>query len=195
METVRALSSAFDLTGPARDALLASARAPTHATAVEELSSVSVPLPLTVLLGRDGEMQTPFGIPRRVGDRPHAEDLLRRLEGDVLLSTVGPRDLPERQQTMNTTVAWSDQLLSPDVPSRRDSRFREVRRRCHPDTVTFYPAGNIRGRLKIKERARRSAPAAKGGGAFGTCPPRSIGRPLSTRCLESVTSENGGRQE
>ena len=40
-----------------------------------------------------------------------ADDLLRRLEHDVLLSTVGPRDLPERQQTMNATVAWSYQLL------------------------------------------------------------------------------------
>jgi predicted ATPase/transcriptional regulator with XRE-family HTH domain len=39
------------------------------------------------------------------------EDLLRRLADDVLLSTVGPRDLPERQQTMNATVAWSYQLL------------------------------------------------------------------------------------
>jgi predicted ATPase len=35
------------------------------------------------------------------------EELLRRRTGDVLLSTVGPRDLPERQQTMNATVAWS----------------------------------------------------------------------------------------
>ena len=43
-----------------------------------------------------------------------AEDLLRRLEHDVLLSTVGPRDLPERQQTMNATVAWSYQLLGPN---------------------------------------------------------------------------------
>ena len=42
------------------------------------------------------------------------EDLLRRLTHDVLLSTAGPRDLPERQQTMNATVAWSYQLLSPD---------------------------------------------------------------------------------
>src|SRR5438093_8091975 len=58
LETVRALSAALDLTGPARDALLASARAPAHATAVEELSGVSLPLPLTVLLGRDGDMQT-----------------------------------------------------------------------------------------------------------------------------------------
>jgi len=41
------------------------------------------------------------------------EDLLRRLAQDVLLSTVGPRDLPERQQTINATVAWSYQLLGP----------------------------------------------------------------------------------
>ena len=42
-----------------------------------------------------------------------AEDLLRRLTRDVLLSTVGPRDLPERQQTINAMVAWSYQLLGP----------------------------------------------------------------------------------
>ncbi len=40
-----------------------------------------------------------------------ADELLRRLTHDVLLSPVGPRDLPERQQTMNATVAWSYQLL------------------------------------------------------------------------------------
>jgi predicted ATPase/DNA-binding XRE family transcriptional regulator len=42
------------------------------------------------------------------------EGLLRRLEGQGLLSTEGPRDLPERQQTMNATVAWSYQLLRSD---------------------------------------------------------------------------------
>ena len=41
-----------------------------------------------------------------------AEELLRRLTSDVLLSPLGPRDLPERQQTMNATVAWSYQLLA-----------------------------------------------------------------------------------
>jgi len=42
------------------------------------------------------------------------EDLLQRLERDVLLSPVGARDLPERQQTMGATIAWSYQLLDPD---------------------------------------------------------------------------------
>jgi predicted ATPase/DNA-binding XRE family transcriptional regulator len=42
------------------------------------------------------------------------QDLLRRLEHDVLLSAVGPRDLPERQRTMNATVGWSYQLLDED---------------------------------------------------------------------------------
>jgi predicted ATPase/DNA-binding XRE family transcriptional regulator len=42
------------------------------------------------------------------------EDLLRLLEHDVLLSADAPRDLPERQQTMNATVAWSYQLLTPN---------------------------------------------------------------------------------
>jgi predicted ATPase/DNA-binding XRE family transcriptional regulator len=57
VETVRALSAALDLSGPTRDALLASARAPAHATAVDELRGVSLPLPLTALLGRDIDVQ------------------------------------------------------------------------------------------------------------------------------------------
>ena len=41
------------------------------------------------------------------------EDLLGRLAHDVLFPGVGSRDLPERQQTINATVAWSYQLLGP----------------------------------------------------------------------------------
>jgi len=43
-----------------------------------------------------------------------ADDLLHRLAPVVLLATAGPRDLPERQQTINATVAWSYRLLAPD---------------------------------------------------------------------------------
>jgi predicted ATPase/transcriptional regulator with XRE-family HTH domain len=57
VETVRAISAALDLTGAARDALLRSARAPAD-TAVDELGALSLPLPLTTLLGRDGDLQT-----------------------------------------------------------------------------------------------------------------------------------------
>ena len=58
VETVRALSAALDLTGATRDALFASARAPARNAAVDELSGVSLPLPLTALLGRDADVQT-----------------------------------------------------------------------------------------------------------------------------------------
>jgi transcriptional regulator with XRE-family HTH domain len=56
VETVRALSAALDLTGATRDALFVSARAPAH-TAADELSTLSLPLALTVLLGREADLQ------------------------------------------------------------------------------------------------------------------------------------------
>ena len=58
VETVRALSAALDLTGPTRDALVASARAADHHAAGDELRGVSLPLALTAFLGRDSDMQT-----------------------------------------------------------------------------------------------------------------------------------------
>src|SRR5688572_25652263 len=58
VETVRALSAALDLPAAARDGLVASARAPAHATAVDELTGASLPLPLTALLGREADVQT-----------------------------------------------------------------------------------------------------------------------------------------
>ena len=48
------------------------------------------------------------------------DGLLKKLERDVLLSSTSARDLPERQQTMNATVAWSYQLL--DEAGRRAFR-------------------------------------------------------------------------
>jgi predicted ATPase/DNA-binding XRE family transcriptional regulator len=58
VETVRALSAALDLSGPTLNAFVGSARAPAHATAVDELSGPALPLPPTSLLGRETEMET-----------------------------------------------------------------------------------------------------------------------------------------
>src|SRR6187431_1662248 len=58
VETVRALSAALDLTGPTRDALLASTRAAAPKIGVGQQRDVSLPLPLTVLLGREADVQT-----------------------------------------------------------------------------------------------------------------------------------------
>ena len=68
------------------------------------------------------------------------DDLLRRLEQDVLRSTAGPRDLPERQQTMNATVAWSYQLLSP-VEQRAFRRFGALPGRFSIDAAAAVIAG------------------------------------------------------
>src|SRR5262245_60190054 len=57
-ETARALSAALDLTGPTRDAFLGSARAAVPTTASDELSRASLPHPLTVLIGRDADVET-----------------------------------------------------------------------------------------------------------------------------------------
>jgi predicted ATPase/DNA-binding XRE family transcriptional regulator len=57
VDTVRALSAALDLTAPMRDALLGSARAVAPTTAGEELSQAFLPLPLTILIGRDADME------------------------------------------------------------------------------------------------------------------------------------------
>jgi predicted ATPase/DNA-binding XRE family transcriptional regulator len=56
-ETVRALSAALDLSGPARDALLSSARAPAHDDPIDRPGSMSLPLPVTALVGRDADVE------------------------------------------------------------------------------------------------------------------------------------------
>ena len=59
VETVRALSAALDLTGATRDAFCRErARRLLTNAAVDELSGVSLPMPLTPLLGRDTDVQT-----------------------------------------------------------------------------------------------------------------------------------------
>src|SRR5262245_24406478 len=58
VETVRALSTALDLTGTSRDAFLGSSRRHTQDAAVEELSRAPLPLALTPLLGRGAELRT-----------------------------------------------------------------------------------------------------------------------------------------
>jgi len=57
VDTVRALSAALDLTGSSRDALLESARAAATAP-VDRSRAVSLPLALTIFLGRDADVQT-----------------------------------------------------------------------------------------------------------------------------------------
>jgi predicted ATPase len=42
------------------------------------------------------------------------EALLRRLDRRLPLLTGGPRDAPERQQTLRATIAWSYELLTPE---------------------------------------------------------------------------------
>jgi len=69
------------------------------------------------------------------------EDLLRQLTHDVLLSAAGPRDLPERQQTMNATVAWSYQLLSPGE-QRAFRRFGALPRRFSVKAAAAVLAGH-----------------------------------------------------
>jgi predicted ATPase/DNA-binding XRE family transcriptional regulator len=57
-ETVRALAAALDLAAAPRDAFIAIARAPVPTAAADELSSVSLPVPLTPLLGRESDVET-----------------------------------------------------------------------------------------------------------------------------------------
>src|SRR4029453_7504335 len=58
METVRALAAALGLKDDARDALVKAARALVEEPAFDELSGVPLPVALTALLGRDGDIAT-----------------------------------------------------------------------------------------------------------------------------------------
>jgi predicted ATPase/DNA-binding XRE family transcriptional regulator len=86
-----------------------------------------------------------------------AENLLRRLTFDPSLPTVGPRDLPERQQTMNATVAWSYQLLDPDE-QRAFRRFGALPGLFPIDAASAVLAGGNPG----VERSERALAATAG---------------------------------
>ena len=58
VDTVRALSTALDLSGPTRDAFFASARSPSHLTPADEMGGAALPLALTRLVGRGPDLQT-----------------------------------------------------------------------------------------------------------------------------------------
>src|SRR5262245_36389629 len=83
-----------------------------------------------------------------------AEELLRRLEHGVLLSSVAPRDLPERQRTMNATVAWSYQLLKP-AEQRAFRRFGVLPGRFPIDAAAAVLGGR-ESALAQSDRALRA---------------------------------------
>lgn len=84
------------------------------------------------------------------------EGLLRRLEHDVLLSNIGPRDLPERQQTMNATVAWSYQLLDPSE-QRAFRRFAALPGRFPIDAAVEVLAGKANASSMNDDALRAAA--------------------------------------
>src|ERR1700748_3278994 len=55
VDTVRALSAALDLNAAARDAFLGSARALVHEITADKGGGVPLPVPPTILLGRDAD--------------------------------------------------------------------------------------------------------------------------------------------
>jgi predicted ATPase/DNA-binding XRE family transcriptional regulator len=95
LETVRALSSALDLTPALGEAFLASARAPALDTAVDEFSGPSLPLPPTALVGREAEL-----------------DLLRGWLEDPaarLITLVGPGGVGKTRLALELARAAADQ--------------------------------------------------------------------------------------
>ena len=112
------------------------------------------------------------------------EDLLRRLAHDVLLSTAGPRDLPERQQTINATVAWSYQLLGPNE-QRAFRRFGALPG-LFPDRCGRGGPCRSRGRLGRERRGARR------GGRPDRQEPSPASRDLSGGDLPAVPDARNG---
>ena len=76
--------------------------------------------------------------------------LSMRMPRHVLLSTIGPRDLPERQQTMNATVAWSYQMLGPN----EQRVFRRLAR-CRVGFRSKQPPPSLRGVRVLRRGATK----------------------------------------
>jgi predicted ATPase/DNA-binding XRE family transcriptional regulator len=145
VETLRALIAALDLAGPARDALLREARTPPDGPAVEELSGVSLPVPLTGVVGRDADVETlvkwldeprarliTLVGPGGVGKTRLALEIGRRLAEDgrvrvVFVELAGIRDPAFVGPAIAEALGLSD-VTSLDLPGR-------VRGACTGDPV------------------------------------------------------------
>ena len=140
METVRALASALGLKEAARDALVKAARAQADESAVEELSGIPLPVPLTALVGRDADVQTlgqwlgdPVARlitlvgPGGVGKTRLALDIAHSVEqegttrvGFVQLATI--RDPAFVASAIAESLGLSDTTAA-DLPPRLDAAF------------------------------------------------------------------------
>ena len=82
------------------------------ASASFELTQANAPVVAAICRQLDG---LPLAIELAAARSRHLtpEELLKRLHSQLHLLIGGARDLPERQQTMRTTIDWSYNLLSP----------------------------------------------------------------------------------
>jgi predicted ATPase/transcriptional regulator with XRE-family HTH domain len=140
VETLRALAAALDLAGPARDALLRVARMPRDGPAVEELSGVSLPCPLTGVVGRDDDVATVVQWlgepgarlitlvgPGGVGKTRLALEIGRRIADDgpvraVFVELAGIRDPAFVAPAIAEALGLSD-VTAPDLPRRVHGAF------------------------------------------------------------------------
>jgi len=111
------------------------------------------------------------------------EGLLRRLEQDVLLPTVVRGDLPERQQTMSSTVTWSYQLLGHDE-QRAFRRLGALPGRFPLDAVAAVLAGAV-SRSDNGDESLRAAAALTEKSLLNQVEGSVTGRPLY-QMLETV---------
>jgi predicted ATPase/transcriptional regulator with XRE-family HTH domain len=142
VETLRALAAALDLAGPARDALLQMARMPREGPAVDELSGVPLPFPLTGVVGRDDDVETVVQWlgepgarlitlvgPGGVGKTRLALEIGRRIAEDgpvraVFVELAGIRDPAFVAPAIAEALGLSD-VTAPDLPGRVRGAFTD----------------------------------------------------------------------